>query len=188
MNGVIKALMERRSIRKYKSEPIDEKELEAIITCGLYAPSARNTQSWHITAITDPDKIEDLNQAVKIAVTKEGFDQYRELVSQGGYSINFKTAPVFIIVSVDTKTSLSPQEDGALALSNIMLAAHSMALGSCWINQLKFISEENGFRQKLSDLGVPSGYKVIGCVALGHPAVDNPKAPARKAGLFNIVR
>ena len=188
MNDVINALMERRSIRKYKSEPINDKELETIITCCLYAPSARNTQGWHITAIADPAKIEDLNQAVKTAVTKEGFDQYKDLVSQGGYSINFKTAPVFIIVSVDLKVSLSPQEDGALVLGNIMLAAHSLGFGSCWINQLKFISEESGFRQKLSGLGVPSGNKVIGCAALGRPAVDHPKAPARKTGLFNIVR
>lgn len=79
-------------------------------------------------------------------------------------------------------------EDGALVLGNIFLAAHSLGLGTCWVNQLKFIAEEKDFRQTLSRLGVPEGYKLIGCAALGHPAADTPKAPARKSGLVNIVR
>lgn len=188
MNEVIKCLLERRSIREYKSDQVDENDLQAIINCGLYAPSARNTQSWHITAIAAPAKIEELNRAVKTAVTKDGFGQYGEMVGKSSYSINFKNAPVFIIVSVDAAVSPCPQEDGALVLGNIFLAASSLGLGTCWVNQLKFIAEEQDFRQTLSRLGVPEGYKLIGCAALGYPAKDKPKAPARKSGLFNIVR
>lgn len=188
MNEVIKALMERRSIRKYKVDPINEKDLELILKAATYAPSARGTQAWHITAIVNPARIEELNQAVKKAVQKAGFDQYKEMVGQSSYSINFHIAPVFIIVTVDDSKSLCPHEDGALVLSNIFLAAHSLGLGACWINQLKFIAEESEFRQVLSGLGTPAGNKLIGCAALGHPAVKNPPAPSRRDGLINIVK
>lgn len=188
MNEVIKALMERRSIRRYKSEPLDEQSLEAILRAATFAPSSRNIQPWHITAIINPAKIEELNRAAKIAVTKEGFGQYREMVGQSGYSLNFGSAPVFIIVSVDPAASTCPQEDGALALGNILLAAHSLGYGGCWVNQLKFIAEENDFRRLLSSLGVPEGHKLIGCAALGRPDGDRPKAPTRKNDLITIVK
>lgn len=188
MNEVIKALMERRSIRKYKADPVDEKDLELILKAATYAPSARGTQAWHITAIVNPGAIEELNRSAKKAVQKEGFDQYKDMVGQSSYSINFHTAPVFIIVTVDGSKSLCPHEDGSLVLSNIFLAAHSLGLGACWVNQLKFIAEESEFRQVLSGLGVPAANKLVGCAVLGHPAVDNPSAPSRREGLINIVK
>ncbi|UQZ89690.1 nitroreductase [Deltaproteobacteria bacterium Smac51] len=188
MNEVIKALLERRSIRKFESTPVDEETLQTILKAGIYAPSARNSQAWQVTAITNPQIIEKVNQAMKTASQTPGFDKYAAFVKQEGYSINFKTAPVFLIVSVDPSASFAPPEEGALVLGNIFLAAHSLGLGTCWVNQLGPICDEPGFRAILTELGVPAAYRIIGCAALGHPAGNHPSAPARKEGAINIVR
>lgn len=188
MNEVIRALNERRSVRHYRPEAVDDESLEAIITAGLYAPSARNSQAVHLTALVGPENIARLNAAVKAATVKPGFDKYAGMADQPGYSINFHQAPVFIIVGVDPEGSFCPPEDGALALGNILLAAHALGLGACWVNQLGPICDEPDFRRLLTEFGLPPAFKIIGCAAIGHRAGDNPKAPARKPGRFNIVK
>jgi Nitroreductase len=188
MNEVIKALNERRSIRHFKPEAVDDESLEAIIKAGLHAPSARGSQAVHITAVLGLENIARLNAAVKAATVKPGFDKYAGMADQPGYSINFHQAPVFIIVSVDPQASFCPPEDGALVLGNILLAAHALGLGACWVNQLGPICDEPGFRQVLTEFGLPPAGKIIGCAAIGHRAGDNPKASARKPGRVNIVR
>ena len=187
MNEVIQALLERRSIRKFTDQPVDRETLATILNAGIHAPSARNTQPWAIVALTKPADIAQLNQALKKAVTRPGFDQYAALVTPDAYSINFKTAPVFVIVSVDPAETLCPAEDGALALGNILLAAHSLGLGGCWVNQFRYAADEPETRLVLTGFGIPEGNKIIGCAVLGYPAVANPKAPARKTGLVKIV-
>ena len=188
MNEVIKALMERRSIRKFSPEPIREQDLQTILTAGTYAASARNTQPWHATAVVGAEAVARLNEAVKTATGQPGFDKYKGMADSPGYTINYKDAPVFIIVSVDPSASFAPQEDGALMLGNILLAAHALGLGSCWINQLGPIDDEPAFRQVLTKLGVPENYKIVGCAAIGRRAGENPAAPPRKNALFNIVK
>ena len=188
MNEVIKALRERRSIRSFSPDPVAEADLESILTAGLYAPSARNNQGTLITALAKPGLIGRLNEAVKSASAQAGFDRYAALVGQPAYSINFRQAPVFIIVSADPAATLTPAEDGALVLGQLMLAAHSLGLGSCWVNQLAPIDREPDFRRLLGELGLPESHRVIGCLALGHPAGEKPKAPERKPGRLNVIR
>ena len=188
MSEVIKALMERRSIRKFLPDPIDERDLQTILTTGTYAPTARNTQAVHATAVVGPEAIAKLNEAVKAATVKPGFDKYKGMVGSPGYTVNYKDAPVFIIVSTDPEASFTPKEDGALMLGNILLAAHALGLGACWINQLGPIDEEPDFRKVLTRLGVPANYRIVGCAAVGYRAGDNPSAPPRKNALFNIVK
>ena len=188
MSEVIKALMERRSIRAFLPDPVDEQDLRTILTAGTYAPSARNTQAWHATAVVGPEAIAKLNEAVKTATAKPGFDKYKGMVDTPGYTINYKDAPVFIIVSTDPEASFAPREDGALMLGNILLAAHALGLGACWINQLGPIAEEPDFRKGLTRLGVPANYLLVGCAAVGYRAGDNPPPPPRKNALFNIVK
>jgi len=188
MNEVLNALSDRRSVRHYRSQAVDESMVEAIVRAGLLAPSARNSQASHLTVVIGLGTIRRLNAAVKEATVKPGFDKYAGMADQPGYSINFQNAPVFIIVAVDHTASFCPPEDGALVLGNILLAAHALGLGACWINQLGPICDEPGFRKILTELGVPPTHKIIGCAAIGHRAGENPKAPARKPGRFNIVK
>jgi nitroreductase len=187
VNEAIKAILERRSIRSFTPEPVSEEDLQLILDAGQWAPTARNIQETHLTAVVSPEKIAALNTQLKASSQVEGFDRYRDFV-KGAYSINFKNAPVFIIVGSDRQNSACPVEDGTLVLANILLAAHSLGLGGCWVNQLGAVGEEPVFRALLTSIGLPSTHRVIGSAAIGHPSGPQPKPPVRKPGRINIVR
>jgi nitroreductase len=186
-NEIIKAIKERRSVRAFKQDPVDEPVLDAILAAGSFAPTANGTQAWHITAVVGRERINELNQRLKEASTVPGFDRYAKFV-HGAYTINFKNAPVFVIVGSHRSESVCPVEDGTLVLSNILLATHALGLGACWVNQLGAVGEEPGFRSYLTTLGFPPTHLVIGSAAIGHPSGSHPKAAARKSGQINIIR
>ncbi|MDR0354268.1 MAG: nitroreductase family protein, partial [Deltaproteobacteria bacterium] len=117
-----------------------------------------------------------------------GFDRYKDFVSSPGYFINYKNAPLFVIVGVNPDISFCPAEDGALVLGNMLLAAHALDLGGCWINQLGAVCDEPGFRGYLNSLGFPSTHKIIGCAAIGRRSGANPKTPDRKPGPITVLR
>ncbi|MDR1657375.1 MAG: nitroreductase family protein [Deltaproteobacteria bacterium] len=185
-NEVIKAILERRSIRSFKPEPVPDGVLDTILQAGSFAPTANGTQAWHITAIVGQEKIAELDAKLKESSKIEGFDRYRKFVS-GAYTINFKNGPVFVIVGSHRTESVCPVEDGTLVLGNILLAAHALELGACWINQLVAVGEEPGFRSYLTSLGFPATHLVIGSAVIGIPASPHPKAHKRKPGQINVV-
>lgn len=121
MNEVLTALKTRRSIRKFRSDPVPQALLDEIMEAGLYAASGMDRQKSIILCLTDPDVIARLSRAnAQIAGYKEGTDP-------------FYGAPAVLVV-------LSPKEvptalyDGSLVLANLMTAAHALGLGSCWIH------------------------------------------------------
>lgn len=186
MNETIKTILNRRSVRKYKAVQFSQADLDLILKAGLYAPSARNTQAWHLTVIRSPEVIAELTEQVKAATLRMPVNHYKEMVSSPGYATGFG-APTFIIVSVDPAESRAPEADAALVLGNMFLAAHSLGLDSCWINQLGIISDEPGFRAYISRLGVPPHYRIYGCAALGYAEKRPAHAPARREGTVNVV-
>jgi nitroreductase len=186
MSEVLKALKERRSIRDFTEEDVSEGDLKTILEIAAYAPTARNSQAWHATVVRGLGKIAALNDAVKKANQKPGYERYRELAATASYSINFHKAPVFIIVGVDRDKSACPPEDGALVAGYILLAAHDLGLGACWVNQLGVISDEPEFRDYITGLGFPPSHLIIGCVALGH-GKSLPRVPDRRLDHYNIV-
>ena len=186
MNETIKTILSRRSVRKYKIEQFPQTDLDLIVEAGLYAPSARNTQAWHLTVIRSPEAIAELTAQVKAATLRMPVNHYKEMVSQAGYAVGFG-APTFIIVSVDPAESRAPEADAALVLGNMFLAAHSLGLDSCWINQLGIISDEPGFRAYIDKLGVPAGYRIYGCATLGYAEKRPERAPARREGTVNVI-
>jgi nitroreductase len=188
MNEVITAIMERRSIRTFTTEPVKDGEMEAILQAGSYAPTARNTQAWFIMALLGKERIKALDAQVKEASKIPGFDRYKEFVSSGDYTINFKNAPLFVIVGVDQEISYCPTQDGSLVIGNILLAAHSLGLGACWVNQLGAIADEPGFRKYLTGLGFPSTHSLIGSVAIGRIKGSIPKPSPRRHGQICVLR
>ena len=186
-NEVITAIKERRSVRSFKPDPLEDGVLDNILSAGSFAPTANGTQAWHITALVGRERIGELNLRLKEASVVPGFDRYAKFVS-GAYTVNFKNAPVFVIVGSHRTNSVCPVEDGTLVLSNILLAAHALGLGACWVNQLGAVGEEPGFRSYLTTLGFPETHLVVGSAAIGHPAGPYPKAHARKPGQINVVR
>ena len=167
MNEIIKAMEERRSIRKFKSEMVPKEQVEQIIEAGLYAASGMGKQAAMIVAVTNKelrDRIAEDNR--KIGGWKEGFDP-------------FYGAPAILIV-LGNKEVPTHVYDGSLVMGNLMLAAHSLGLGSIWIHRAKEEFETDVYKDLLKEQGIDGEWEGIGHVALGYMEEDLPKAAPRK--------
>lgn len=167
MNEIIKAMLERRSIRKFKSDMVSKKDIDEIIEAGLYAANGMGRQAVITVAVTDKklrDKIAEDNR--KIGGWDEGFDP-------------FYNAPVILIVLAE-KDWRNRVYDGSLVIGNMMLAAHSLGLGSIWIHRAKEEFETEEYKKLLKDIGVEGEWEGIGHCAIGYIDGDIPKAAPRK--------
>jgi nitroreductase len=180
--AVLKNILTRRSIRKFQPGPIPRESLEKIVEAGLYAPSARNSQPWHLTVVGGRDRLARITAELKAAVARTPESPYKELVGSAAYSVNFGNAPVFIIVSAAPNASPMVAADCTLALGTMFLAAHALGIGSCWVNQLGNTCDEPGFRSFLTQLGVPAQNRIYGCGAFGFAEGQHPAAPPRREG------
>ena len=167
MNEIIKAMKERRSIRSFKSDMPSKGDLEQIIEAGLYAANGKGRQAVITVAVTNKeirDKISDANR--RIGGWAEGFDP-------------FYGAPVILIVLAE-KDWNNRVYDGSLVMGNMMLAAHSLGLGSIWINRAKQEFEEKEWQDFLAEIGVQGQWEGIGHCAVGYINGEIPSAAARK--------
>ena len=167
MNEIIQAMKERRSVRKFKPETPEKATVDQIIEAGLYAASGRGTQTPIIVKVTRKDFIEKLTKDnCKIGGWQEGFDP-------------FYGAPVILMVLAQ-KDCPTCVYDGSLVMGNMMLAAHSLGLGSIWIHRAKEESEREDYRELLKALGAEGEWEGIGHCAVGYVDGDYPSAPPRK--------
>ena len=169
MNEIIKAMEERRSIRKFKRDMPEKKDIDQIIEAGLYAANGMGKQATITVAVTNKELRDKLSaDNCKIGGWKEGFDP-------------FYGAPVILIVLAQ-KDWANRVYDGSLVMGNIMLAAHSLGLGSIWIHRAKEEFEMPEYQQLLKDLDVEGEWEGIGHCAIGYTDGDLPKAAKRKDG------
>lgn len=169
MNEIIKAMKERRSIRKFKPDMPPRADIEQIIEAGLYAANGKGRQAAITVAVTNKavrDRIMEANR--KIGGWQEGFDP-------------FYGAPVILIVLAE-KGWANRTYDGSLVMGNLMLAAHALGLGSIWINRAREEFEQEEWRKFLADLGVPGEWEGIGHCAVGYMEGESPEAAKRKDG------
>lgn len=169
MNEIIKAMEERRSVRKFKPDMPRREDLEAIIEAGLYAASAMGKQSAIAVAVTNRElrnRISDDNR--KIGGWGEGFDP-------------FYGAPAILIV-LAPKNWPNRVYDGSLMMGNMMLAAHSLGLGSIWIHRAREEFETDAGRKLLADLGIEGEWEGVGHCAVGYVDGELPPAAERRAG------
>ncbi len=162
-------LLTRRSCRSYRPETPPREVLEQIIEAGLYAPSGKGLQSAVIVSITDRklrDRLMEMNR--RIGGWAEGFDP-------------FFGAPAVLLVLAD-KSSYNHVYDGALAMGNMMLAAHALGLGSCWINRARQEFDSDEGKAILKELGIEGDYEGIGHCIVGYPDGPLPAAKPRKDG------
>lgn len=168
MNETIRTLLNRRSIRKYEDRPVPDELLDAVLEAGLYAPSGMNTQGVRLIAVRDKatrDSLSKLNAAV-----------------MGRDADPFYGAPCVIVVLADPEIYGGWVEDGALALGNMMNAAHALGLGSCWIHRAKQVFDAPEGKELLRKWGLPEHLRGVGNCILGYPACGQPKAAPRKDG------
>lgn len=184
MNETLRTIFERRSVRAFSDKAINDDDLSAVLKAACYAPSALNSQAWHFTALRSPEILAALNDAVKSTSDSATVER---ITKRGNGSFNFfYNAPVLVIVSCDAHKTPYPQADCSCALQNMFLAAHSLGIGSCWINQLTAHSFAPAIRNVLSAAGVPPQNTVYGCAALGYAAAVLPPKDRAK-GTINIV-
>lgn len=171
MNQQIEVMEHRRSIRKYKSDPVPKELVQQVIDAGLWAASGMGRQSPIILAVTQKELRDRLSQEnARIMGSPEGTDP-------------FYGAPVVLVI-LAPKSVPTHVYDGSLVMGNMMNAAYSLGLGSCWIHRAKEEFEEPQFQQVLQQLGIsnPEGYEGIGHCVLGYPADPVPAGAPRKDG------
>ena len=169
MNDIIKAMEERRSIRKFKTDMPKKEDLEQIIEAGLYAANGMGKQAVITVAVTNKELRDKISKAnCEIGGWKEDFDP-------------FYGAPAILIVLAQ-KDWANRVYDGSLVMGNMMLAAHSLGLGSIWIHRAKEEFEQEEWKNLLKDIGVEGEWEGIGHCAVGYIDGDAPKAAPRKDG------
>ena len=165
MGDTLNIMKTRTSVKKYKPDMVPKELIDQIIEAGLYAPSGMNGQSPIVVAVTNKelrDKLSKMNAAI-----------------MGANIDPFYGAPVVLGVLAD-KTRPTYLYDGSLVMENMMLAAHELGLGSCWIHRAKEEFESEEGKEILKSLGIEGEYEGIGHCILGYAEGDVPQVKARK--------
>lgn len=166
-NVVLKTIRERRSIRNFKPDMPSKTDLNQIIEAGLYAASGRNEQAVITIAVTNKEFRDKLmKDNCKIGGWNERYDP-------------FYGAPVILIV-LGRRSRITYLYDGSLVIGNMMLAAHSLGLGSIWIHRAKEEFETEEYQSLLKELGIEGEWEGIGHCAIGYMDCELPEPPVRK--------
>lgn len=185
-------LMNRRSVRKYKSEPLSDELLAEIMEPALAAPSAINLQPWHFVVVRSPEKLEELREVMGRTVEKfrpvleNRFARNPATVRETeSFLSTLGGAPVCVLAFV-LKPDY-PDVGGALqsvsaAIENLLLAAWDKGVGSCWISAPKRM----GFGDELVERFAPGKGEFVAAVTLGWPD-QSPKMPLRREGRWTMV-
>ncbi len=155
---MIDLILTRRSIRKFKSTPVEDEKLESILKCAAFAPTAKNTKAWKFVVTADRTLID-------------------KVVCAHPYSSPLKTAPVMIAVCIDYEKVLPGYApvDASAATENILLAAHALGLATCWMGVYPNADRIDDMKEILE---LDDNIDVINLVALGY-ADEEPRTPGR---------
>lgn len=170
MNNAIENMKTRRSVRKFKSDAVPQELVEQIVEAGTFAASGHDRQPWAIIVVTNAEVRRRLS-----AVNASFFDM--------DVKDPFYGAPVVVVVLCKKRTPTYVY-DGSLCIGNMMLAAHSLGLASCWIHRAKQTFELPEWRQWLAETGLDmeEEWEGIGHLALGYAEGGLPAARPRKSG------
>ncbi|MBW2989906.1 nitroreductase family protein [Candidatus Woesearchaeota archaeon] len=194
MNPTIDTIRNRRSIRKYKAKRVSKRQLKELVGIAEYAPSSHNRQPWSFVIVTGRKTIGSLSEDIRswydsllklgsplsfIREVRKSADAMRKRVDSEK-DLFFYNAPALMIIHAPKKRFFV--KDCSCAAQNIMLAARSMGIGSCWIGFADIAF--NGSRKIKKKLGVPSSHRVMATLALGYPERFPSRAlPRRKAAV-----
>ena len=168
--AVVETIMTRRSVRDYKAEPVSREQMDKVVECGIYAPSAMNMQPWAVRVVDAPDFIE--------GVTAIAVEQMPQLKEQEGFRNFFRNAPTVAFIACPEE-SYSGEYDCGLLSENMMVAAWSMGIGSCCLGSVVPVMNSEAAKPYLERLNLPEDYKLMVAIAFGYPLGDVPAAPAR---------
>jgi nitroreductase len=162
---MLKAILNRRSVRSYRDDPVSDADIEEVLAAGFCAPSGHAASAWHVLVVRD--------QAIKDALA--GVHQWSRIIAR---------APVAIVVCVDRSVADLWIEDGSAFMENMLIQATSMGLGTCWVamreTEVDFVH---------ATLGLPPDLAVLAATPLGYPARHpGPHEPAIPEGRVHFDR
>ena len=175
----LEALVTRRSTRNYRPDPVEEEKLNRILEAGRQAPSGGNNQTSHFFVIRNREVLDRLAGMVEKAfagmeAAEDTYASLRHAIAaskKGGYVFCYN-APVLIAVA-NRRNYGNNIADCACAIENMMVAANALDLGSCWINQLKWLNEDKDILEYLRGFGLKEEERVYGAVIIGYPATES---------------
>ena len=172
----LEAILTRRSTRNYKLEAVEQEKLDKILDAARQAPSGGNNQTNHFFVIRNKETLQKLAEMAEKAFSEMEIEEnmYKSLKhsvlasKKGGYVFHYN-APVLIAVA-NREDYGNNMADCACAIENMMVAANALDLGSCWINQLKWLNQDPEIVAYLREMGMKEYERVYGAVAIGYPA------------------
>lgn len=172
-NEVLKAIKERRSIRRFKKEQVTNEQLNTVLEAGTWAPTGMGTQDPFIVAVQD-----ERQKAILSKINAE---------IMGTKSDPFYGAPtqMYVFAPADNANNV---KDGSLILGTMMLAAHSIGLGSCWINRVDKMVERPEVKELMKSWGLPEGLMGVGSLALGYSEGEPHPAKPRKKDYTRVIK
>lgn len=189
MNQIIDTIKSRRSIRRYLPQQIKEEELNIILEAGIYAPSGHNDQPWHFTVIQNKEIINNLSDKTKQLMEKAKTDWIVKMGQNEKYNV-FHNAPTVIIISGEknenSELSYCPMADCSATAQNMLLAAQSLGVASCWVGLTSFIFQ---VPEEVKKLNIPERYEPLFAITLGYSAMTKEvKALERRDNVINFIK
>lgn len=189
MNETISSILSRRSVRKFRQEQISEEELQQILEAGRSAPSGSNNQASHLLVVQSPKILAQLKQLAvrrmaQLSYNAQTYPALRAAIlrsRKGDWDFTYG-APTFVLVA-NKKGYGNNLVDSACVLENMMIAAQSLGIGSCYINNIKWLNEEEEMLAYLRGLGMGAEEIPCGGLSLGYSAVETIPAPKRTGNL-----
>lgn len=167
MKSCMEIIMDRRSCKKYRSDMPSKADIDRIIEAGLAAASGRNMQASVIVAVT--------NSEIRDRLSRDNAQV------MGAKADPFYNAPCVLVVLAE-KTAHTYLYDGSLTLGNMMLAAHEIGLGSCWIHRAREVMAKPEWQEWIKSLGLEGEYEGIGNLVVGYPDGELPAVKERRPG------
>ena len=173
MNETMKTILERRSIRRFTDEPVPDEILRQLAEAAMHAPSGQNLKTWKFTVVSSSKMIKKLAEAMRVALGRDSYDMY---------------GPAALLIPTNERESVFGPEDNACALQNVFLAAHSLGVGSVWINQLRRVCDVPEVRGVMNEMHIPASHVVYGLAALGYADSQAPVRPYSPGGEVEFIR
>ncbi len=179
VNPVVQTILSRRSIRMYKDTPVEHEKLQAIATCGINAPSGMNRQPWIIRVVEDQNLIAEVNEVYKQANPEQ-------VKRDKNFKNMFRNAPNLICVC--TPAQGGGELDAGILGENMVLAAQSMGLGTCFLGgPVRFLNSNPKAKFFLDRLDIPSDYRLNYILAIGYPD-ESPAARPRDTSKVKFIK
>ena len=177
-NQVVQTIFSRRSIRKYKQQPVEHEKIVNILDCGIKAPNGQNKQSWEVRVVTSQEFISGLDSLNRSLAVARGMDASK--IRHASYG-----APVMIFIANDTTYDFSQVDCGLLG-ANMILSAQSFGLGTCCLGGIARTLKLPEAESFLKRLDFPENYNLLYAISLGYPD-ESPAAKPRNIKKIQFI-